>query len=169
MHLLMLIAALFTSTAVAGEQVDFTLPGLDGKPVSLSDYRGKWVVVNYWATWCPPCLEEIPELVDLYEGNRDRLVVLGVNYEEVNEDYLREFVESHMMSYPVMRMDPLPVTPLGPVVGLPTTYIISPEGERLARQEGSVTRQGIEQYIARKEAERAKQAAVTVPAGTATP
>ncbi len=169
MYLLMLIAALFTATAVAGEQVDFTLPGLDGKPVSLSDYRGKWVVVNYWATWCPPCLEEIPELVDLYEGNRDRLVVLGVSYEEVNEDYLREFVESHMMSYPVMRMDPLPVTPLGPVMGLPTTYIISPEGERLARQEGSVTRQGIEQYIARKEAERAKQAAVTVPAGTATP
>jgi len=169
MRLFILIATLLAATAAAGEQVDFTLPGLDGKPVSLSDYRGKWVVVNYWATWCPPCLEEIPELVDLYEGNRDRLVVLGVNYEEVNEDYLREFVESHMISYPVMRMDPLPVTPLGSVVGLPTTYIISPEGERTARQEGSVTRQGIEQYIARKEAERAQQAAAAVPAATATP
>jgi len=169
MRLFTLIVALLAATTAAGEQVDFTLPGLDGKPVSLSDYRGKWVVVNFWATWCPPCLEEIPELVDLYEGNRDRLVVLGVNYEEVNEDYLREFVDSHMISYPVMRMAPLPETPLGPVVGLPTTYIISPEGERTARQEGSVTRQGIEQYIARKEAERAQQAAVAVPAATATP
>ena len=161
MRLFILIAALFATTALAGDEVDFTLPGLDGKPVSLSDYRGKWVVVNYWATWCPPCLEEIPDLVDLHEENRGRLVVLGVSYEEVNEEYLREFVESHMMSYPVMRMDPLPVTPLGPVLGLPTTYIISPEGERAARQEGPVTRAAIEQYIDRKEAERAKQAALS--------
>ena len=163
MRRFILIAALFATTALAGEPVDFTLPGLDGKPVSLSDYRGKWVVVNYWATWCPPCLDEIPDLVDLHEANRGRLVVLGVSYEEVNEEYLREFVESHMMSYPIMRMAPLPVTPLGPVLGLPTTYIISPEGERVARQEGSVTRAAIEQYITRKEAERAKQAALSVP------
>jgi thiol-disulfide isomerase/thioredoxin len=169
MRLMLIIAALFATTAVAGEQVDFTLPGVDGKAVSLSDYRGKWVIVNYWATWCPPCLEEIPDLVDLYEGNRERLVVLGVNYEEVNDEYLREFIESHMISYPVMRMDPLPVTPLGPVQGLPTTYIISPEGERTARQEGPVTRAAIEQYIDRKEAERAKQAALAVPAVTVTP
>jgi hypothetical protein len=64
-----------------------------------------------------------------------------------------------MMSYPVMRMDPLPVTPLGTVNGLPTTFIISPEGIRTARQEGPVTRAAIEQYIERKEAERARQAA----------
>jgi thiol-disulfide isomerase/thioredoxin len=171
MRLLLLIAALFATTALADGPVDFTLPGLDGKPVSLSDYRGKWVVVNYWATWCPPCLEEIPDLVDLHEANSERLVVLGVNYEEVNEEYLREFVESHMMSYPVMRMEPLPVTPLGPVLGLPTTYIISPEGERAARQEGPVTRAAIEQYIERKEAERAQQAALPAPvvATAATP
>ena len=108
------------------------------------------MIVNYWATWCPPCLEEIPDLVDLYDENQDRLVVLGVNYEEVNEEYLRQFVESHMMSYPVVRMDPLPMTPLGPVMGLPTTYIVSPEGERIARQEGPVTREAIERYIDRK-------------------
>jgi thiol-disulfide isomerase/thioredoxin len=168
MRLFLLIAALFAAPLLADEAVDFTLPGLDGKPVSLSDYRGKWVIVNYWATWCPPCLDEIPDLVDLHEANSERLVVLGVNYEEVNEEYLREFVESHMMSYPVMRMDPLPVTPLGPVMGLPTTYIISPEGVRTARQEGPVTREAIEEYIARKEAERAQQAALSAPAATVT-
>lgn len=169
MRVLLMIVALFATAVLAGEEVDFTLPGLDGKPVSLSDYRGKWVIVNYWATWCPPCLDEIPDLVDLYEQNSDRLVVLGVNYEEVNEDYLREFVDSHMMSYPVMRMDPLPVTPLGPVLGLPTTYIISPEGERTARQQGPVTREAIERYIDKKEAERASQAALQAPAASATP
>jgi len=56
-----------------------------------------------------------------------------------------------MMSYPVMQMDPIPVTELGPVLGLPTSYIISPEGERMARQEGPVTREALEKYIARKQ------------------
>jgi thiol-disulfide isomerase/thioredoxin len=151
MRLLVLITALFAATPSAAEIVDFMLPDLEGKPVSLSDFRGKWVVVNYWATWCPPCLDEIPELVSLHEDNSDKLVVLGVDYEEVNTDYLREFVESQMMTYPVVRMDPIPVTRLGPVMGLPTTYIISPQGERVARQEGPVTQAAIEAYIARKE------------------
>jgi thiol-disulfide isomerase/thioredoxin len=161
MRVLLFAAAMLAANAFAGDQVEFALPDLDGKQVSLSDYRGKWVIVNFWATWCPPCLEEIPDFVELYEENRDTLVVLGVNYEEINDEYLREFVDSHMISYPVMHMEPLPVTPLGPVTGLPTTYIISPQGERVARQEGPVTRETIEKYIARKQAELAQAA----PAG----
>ena len=150
MRLLVLLMALLTAVPATAEPVDFTLENLDGKPVSLSDFRGKWVIVNYWATWCPPCLEEIPDLVQLYEENRDTLVVLGVDFEEVDTEYLREFVDSHFMSYPIVRSEPLPVTPLGPVLGLPTTYIITPEGERIARQEGPVTREAIEAYLARK-------------------
>jgi len=151
MRLLVFITALFAAGPSVSEIVDFMLPDLEGKPVSLSDYRGKWVIVNYWATWCPPCLDEIPELVSLHEDNSDKLVVLGVDYEEVNNDYLKEFVESQMMTYPVLRMDPIPVTRLGQITGLPTTYIISPQGERMARQEGPVTQEAIEAYIARKE------------------
>jgi thiol-disulfide isomerase/thioredoxin len=150
MRLLVLLTALLMAAPLAAEPVDFTLENLDGKPVSLSDFRGKWVIVNYWATWCPPCLDEIPDLVQLYEDNRDTLVVLGVDFEEVNTEYLREFVDSHLISYPVVRSEPLPVTPLGPVLGLPTTYIISPDGERIARQEGPVTREAVESYLARK-------------------
>jgi hypothetical protein len=73
-----------------------------------------------------------------------------------------------MISYPVMRMDPYPVTPFGPVSGLPTTFIVSPEGKTLAQQQGPVTREAIERYIARKEAERTPQAALDVPAVAAT-
>ncbi|MGB5259470.1 MAG: TlpA disulfide reductase family protein [Gammaproteobacteria bacterium] len=155
MRVLILVLALFAAATNAGDTVDFTLPDLSGKPVSLSDFRGKWVVVNFWATWCPPCLEEIPDLVDLHDNNRDKLVVLGIDHEEVNDEYLKEFVESHLISYPILRMEPVPVTPLGPVLGLPTTYIISPQGEAIARQEGPVTREAIEQYIARKQAQLA--------------
>ena len=161
MHKLFFLLALLVATPALAEPVDFTLPDLDGKPVSLSDFRGKWVIVNYWATWCPPCLEEIPELVSLHEDNSETLVVLGVSYEEVNMAYLRDFVESHMMSYPVVRTDPVPLTALGPVMGLPTTYIISPTGERLARQEGPVTQADIEKYIERRKKQAARMTPVT--------
>jgi thiol-disulfide isomerase/thioredoxin len=167
MRLLVLLTALLTALPLAAEPVDYTLEGLDGKPVSLADFRGKWVIVNYWATWCPPCLEEIPDLVQLYEDNRDTLVVVGVDFEEVNTEYLREFVDSHFMTYPVVRSEPLPVTPLGPVLGLPTTYIISPEGERIARQEGPVTREAIESYLARKR--EAQGHAAAEPQNTGSP
>jgi thiol-disulfide isomerase/thioredoxin len=159
MRLLVLLTALLTAAPLAAEPVDFTLDNLDGKPVSLSDFRGKWVIVNYWATWCPPCLDEIPDLVQLYEDNRDTVMVLGVDFEEVNIEYLREFVDSHMISYPVVRSEPLPATPLGPVLGLPTTYIVSPDGETVARQEGPITREAIETYLARKRAGQGNAAA----------
>ena len=167
MRLLVLLTVLLTAAPLAAEPVDFTLEDLDGKPVSLSDFRGKWVIVNYWATWCPPCLDEIPDLVQLYEDNRDTLVVLGVDFEDVNIEYLKEFVDSHFMTYPVVHSEPLPVTPLGPVLGLPTTYIISPEGERIARQEGPVTRVAIESYLARKR--KAAGSAAAESPGTSTP
>jgi len=166
MRALIFIMALLVALPVVAEKVDFTLLDLDGKSVSLSDFRGKWVIVNYWATWCPPCLEEIPDLVDLYDENRDTIVVLGIAFEEVNEEYLREFVDSHMMSYPVMNTEPVPVTELGPVLGLPTSYIISPEGERVARQEGPVTREAIEKYIARKQQAGAGMEPVMQSSGT---
>jgi thiol-disulfide isomerase/thioredoxin len=151
MRLLVFVAAMFVLSPALADAVDFTLQDLDGKPHSLSDYRGKWVIVNYWATWCPPCLEEIPDLIDFHEKHKDSdAVVLGVDYEEVNADYLREFVDSHFMSYPVLRMNPNPMTELGPVLGLPTTYIISPTGERVARQEGPITGAALEAFLERK-------------------
>ena len=165
MRSLIFIMALLVTVPVVAEKVDFTLQDLDGKSVSLSDFRGKWVVVNYWATWCPPCLEEIPDLVDLYEENRDTIVVLGIAFEEVNQEYLREFVDSHMISYPIMHTEPIPVTELGPVLGLPTSYIISPAGERVARQEGPVTRAAIEKYIARKQQQGVGMEPVTQSSG----
>jgi len=165
MRSLIFIMAMLVTLPVIAEKADFTLQDLNGKSVSLSDFRGKWVIVNYWATWCPPCLEEIPDLVDLYEENRDTIVVLGVAFEEVNEEYLKEFVDSHMISYPIMNTEPVPVTELGPVLGLPTSYIISPDGERVARQEGPVTREAIEKYIARKQRVDASMEPVTQAPG----
>ncbi len=138
------------------EIVDFTLPDLKGQSHSLSQYRGKWVVVNYWATWCPPCLEEIPDLIKFHDLHKDRdAVVLGVNYEDIGQPWLEEFVDSMFVSYPVLRSEPTPRTPFGDMMGLPTTYIVSPEGRAVARQVGPITLDALESFLKRKQAERA--------------
>lgn len=142
---LLLTLLLLAGSAVANP--DFTLLDIDGKQHRLSDYRGKWVVVNYWATWCPPCLEEIPELVDFHDRHKDRdAVVLGVNMETVTADKLRQFVEENFVSYPVLPGSPTMDT-VGPVRGLPTTYLVAPDGRLVARQVGGITAAGIETFI----------------------
>ena len=140
------------SSSFAGEAdiVDFTLKDLQGKTHNLSDYRGKWVIVNYWATWCPPCLEEIPDLSDFHDKHKDKdAVVLGINNEELPLAKLTDFSESYLVSYPIL---PAPRNAsasymLGPVPALPTTYIVSPAGRVMARQVGPLTGEMIESFM----------------------
>lgn len=144
-----LVLFITSSAVMADETVDFELEDINGVSHRLSDYRGKWVVVNYWATWCPPCLEEIPDLVDFHEDHKDTdAVVLGVNFETVGLKKLRQFSEEYFINYPILRSTPGPSGELGDIPGLPTTYIISPEGEIVARQVGSVTAKMITNFIA---------------------
>lgn len=138
------------SAAYAGQN-DFSLKDLQGKTHTLEDYRGKWIIVNYWATWCPPCLDEIPDLVDFHERHKDKdAVVLGVNYEDIPAERLKQFVEDYFISYPILPMGK-GVKPaqalLGPVPGMPTTYMVSPEGKVTARNVGPLTSSMIEKFI----------------------
>ncbi len=141
------LAWLLLGSALAGP-VDFALPDLDGREHRLADYRGKWVLVNYWATWCPPCLDELPELEVFYSNHKDTdAVVIGVNMEDIGTEELREFLEEQFISYPILRSPPLRATELGVVPGLPTSYLISPAGEVVARRVGPVTAKAMEAFI----------------------
>ncbi|EGW55112.1 TlpA disulfide reductase family protein [Candidatus Endoriftia persephone] len=143
----LLITVLFTNLVLA-DGVDFELPGLDGKQHRLSDYRGKWVLVNYWATWCPPCREELPELEVFHNNHKDKdAVVLGVDMERIDKKRLRRFVDDQFLSYPILMQKPTPHTALGKVPGLPTSYLISPQGEVVARQVGQISASDIENFI----------------------
>ena len=113
--------------AVAAQGVDFVLDDLDGNQRRLSEFRGKWVLVNYWATWCPPCLEEMPELEMFHNRHKARdAVVLGVKMEPIEIGRLKAFVEEP---------------------GLPTSYLVSPQGEVVARQVGAVTAEMLEAFL----------------------
>lgn len=133
---------------------------LDGKIHQLKAYRGKWVIVNYWATWCPPCIEEIPELVMFHEAHKDSDgVVLGINSEDISRTDLLAFVEDLFVTYPLFQSLPGARTPFGRIKALPTTFVITPEGEIAARAEGGVTRESIETFIAKWEAYQLRKAA----------
>lgn len=141
------LVVLLPSLAVA-EKINYSLPDIDGVSRSLAEFRGKWVVVNFWATWCPPCLKEIPELVDFHDQHHKKnAVVVGVDFEDIDVDELREFTESYFMSYPILRAKPTAKTPFGVISGLPTTFLISPAGEVVAKQTGPVTAEMIKEFI----------------------
>ncbi|MEY3651017.1 MAG: hypothetical protein RLZZ351_382, partial [Pseudomonadota bacterium] len=79
------------------------LKDMAGKEHRLSSYQGKWVLINYWATWCPPCLEEVPDLVALYDEHKGKdLVVIGVAVDYKNEQEVARFVDDMLMSYPIV-------------------------------------------------------------------
>ena len=147
---LILFALFLLSTAVLAAE-DFVLPDIHGVTHRLSDYRGKWVLVNYWATWCSPCLEEIPDLEEFHTRHQGKdVVVLGVDMEDIDLKTLREFVDEHFITYPILIGNSRDESPLGPIRGLPTSYLISPEGEIAATHLGKVSGEAIEGYINRK-------------------
>jgi peroxiredoxin len=139
-------------SAMAEGKLVFSLPDTQDKIHTLSQYAGKWVVVNYWATSCPPCIKEIPQLMKFHEKHKDHdAVVLGVDFEDISLSWLKDFMDSMSMSYPVLRSDPSQqVTPFGVIIILPTTFIISPAGELVAHQVGAVTAADLEAFIKRQ-------------------
>lgn len=127
---------------------DLDLKDLDGKVHKLSDYRGKWIVVNYWATWCPPCRHEIPDLVAFHNKYKESdAVVLGVNHEYATLKELKNFKKKYKMSYPVLQATPRTPSIDREIRGLPTTYLVNPEGRIVAVQSGPISAEMLESYI----------------------
>jgi len=153
----MWLAGLLLALASSWVQAaDFKVTDTHGKTHTLSGYKGKWVLVNYWATWCPPCLEEIPDLIALHGDKKNNLVVIGVAMDYRNARQVTDFADGLLVNYPIVLGTPGVVRQIGPMQALPTTYLYSPEGKMVAQQVGLITRAAVESYIAGKPA-RAKK------------
>jgi thiol-disulfide isomerase/thioredoxin len=127
--------------------IEFTLQYLHGEEVSLSEFRGNWVVLNYWATWCSPCRKEIPDLSALNEA-RDDIIVLGLAFEDTDIESFDAFLEEFHLSYRILLVDVYaPPEPFGAPKVLPTTIILNPEGYAVKTYLGPVTREDIESFI----------------------
>jgi thiol-disulfide isomerase/thioredoxin len=115
---------------------DFSLPGFDGKTVSLKNFRGKTVFLNFWATWCVPCREEMPAMERLYREYKDKkFVIIGVNVKDRKQD-AANFLQELKITYPTAFDPEGQVGLLYGAWGLPTTYLIGPQGQGLARAWG---------------------------------
>lgn len=115
---------------------DFSLRGEDGKTYRLADYRGQVVVLNFWATWCPPCRYEMPSMERAYKKVRgEKIALLAVNVGE-SEEQVFEFTGRYPVTFPLLLDQEGKVIRLYPVIGLPTTFIIDPRGQVTHRAVG---------------------------------
>jgi peroxiredoxin len=133
---------------VGNAAVDFQLEALDGTQVSLSDYRGQVVLLNLWATWCPPCRAEIPDIEEAYRARQDDgFVVLGVSVEQTRGS-VAPFVQAMDMTYPVLldEMGKLYKTYRAP--GLPMSILLDEEGVIRVRHIGGMTGAQLDAYLA---------------------
>ena len=156
---LLLISLLaFSVSSTNAEQVeDFSFQDMNGKTHEFSDYQGKWVVVNYWAIFCPPCRVEIPDLIRFLKDNPEKVTILGMDAGMDEVDVLKEFVEDQKINYPIIPTQTSTMAAFGEVPGLPTTYIVSPSGELIDTHIGLLSYAQLDEYVNQNKAPTKKK------------
>jgi thiol-disulfide isomerase/thioredoxin len=122
----------------------FTARDLNGRDISLASFRGKVVIINFWATWCPPCRAEIPDLIALQEKYRDQLQIIGVSEDEESAEMVQRFVSDHNMNYPTVMTTPDLAKRFPGVSALPTSFIIDRDSRIVQKHVGMLTAQTTE-------------------------
>lgn len=119
-----------TGTEEAQPAPNFTLKSLDGRDVTLDEFRGKYLLINFWATWCGPCKIEMPSLEALYQKFKDDgLALIGISNDMFGARVVKPYVEASKISFPVLLDQRLTVSYKFGVVNLPTTFLVNPKGE----------------------------------------
>ena len=108
---------------------DFTLPGLDGKKISIAEYKGKVIFLNIWATWCPPCVEEMPSMEKLYQKLKgESFEILAVSIDVSGSESVLPFMKKHKLSFPALLDTKGDIKSLYQTTGVPESFIIDKEG-----------------------------------------
>ena len=131
-------------------ELTFEITDTKGNVFTEKNTRGKYLVVNFWATWCAPCLKEIPAFVKFYNENSDHVEILGLDFEPVNLAAINEFIERFNINYPLVlynNNNDSEYSKFGEIFGMPTTLIYSPEGELLQTFMGEITIEDLDKFI----------------------
>jgi thiol-disulfide isomerase/thioredoxin len=128
-------------------KLDFVVRDMNGNAVRMSDFKGKVIALNFWATWCGPCKSEIPAFVQLYDRYKDKgFVILGVSIDDPPEA-LKSFAREFRMQYPVLQMQSDVEDAYGPIYGVPMTFMIGRDASICTRHMGPATKEQFEQEI----------------------
>ncbi len=155
-HLLILLPLFLVFSECGGDRnpgnpnhsFNFSLPDLQGNVHSLADFRGKVLVVNLWATWCPPCLEEVPKLNELQEKyNGQRVQVVGIALDKDSLDLVAPFVKEHDIKYVILVGDQQMLSSLQNFKGVPTTMVFDQRGDIHRRFDGSFEIEQLEESL----------------------
>ncbi len=107
----------------------FTLQDLEGNNVSLADFKGKVVILDFWATWCPPCIKEIPDFIDLYEQYKDKgFAMVGISLDQAGISVVKSFAQRFKINYPILMNDGRVDKAYGGITSIPTTFVIDSAG-----------------------------------------
>ena len=131
-------------------ELSFSLTDTKGVIFTEKNTRGKYLVINFWATWCTPCLKEIPAFVKFYEENSDHVEILGLDFEPVDLEIINDYVERFSINYPIVLYNEdndSEYSNFGEIIGMPTTQIYSPEGELLHTFMGEITIDDLSEFI----------------------
>jgi thiol-disulfide isomerase/thioredoxin len=139
---------------------NFSFKDIDGNSHKFSEYKGKWVVVNYWATYCGPCVAELPTLNSVAKRFKDKLVVLGMEAGETPTPELKQFVAQKKITYPIIPTQDSTMFALGLLYGVPTTFVVNPEGQIAGTHMGAVTASLLQNYLRADKTDKNAQASV---------
>lgn len=145
---LLLLFLTFQFNAFGYEQVsDFSYFDIKGKKHSFSENKGKWVLVNYWASYCPPCLAEMPDIDRFYLDNKNKFTVLGLDAGGSDIKGIVDFKKKYRIHYPLIPMQESTMLAFGIIMGIPTSYIISPKGEIVEKYVGIITYDDLDYFV----------------------
>ena len=119
----------------------------NGNAIKISDYAGKWIVVNYWAAWCKPCLTELPELNNVYTADKDWVAVFGVSYDAMTNEEINRFATKLGIKFPLLQSFPVTRWGIDDISVLPMTLVISPQGKLVKILHGPQTKASLEAVL----------------------
>lgn len=124
-----------------------TLHILDKPAIPMHSLKGKWVILNYWASWCQPCLDEIAIFNRFYREEKHRVALFAVNFDNPEPELMREINRKLKIQYPSLTRNPANALALGDIVGVPATFVFSPDGKLVAKQFGKQSLESLRALI----------------------